>query len=436
MPKRATTVKPSRKARPVPLTRRLPVNHQIDLFKQMDDRDFYSDNVQHVYLYNSICAKSVTRLKSQIRAANRDHNAQASNSNSSGGSGSRGGGHLRAMPKPIVVHMNSNGGDVTAGLTMLSVLSESLLPICVLVDGVSASAATFISLLAPYRVMTALSCSLIHEWHVNTLDRGYARRSDLEYILSSNSKHDNMLMKLLMSRVTATRSEVDALMLRDKVLDAPTCLKLGFVDRIIRPWAPVPRPVSMGATDMMTLLRRPDANHVQLGPLEGEDGEDTSKGYGLANVRILDKILASDSNQDLRPVVIHISHMSDSMFMNAWMQLFPTLARIGAMRTPVVGVIDSQLSLHEVLPILFCKHRAMYETATIALHIMYDVGRSWMLQDIIDNTQLLLSHVGNMLREHTRLPPSIINNLHIQRLTLTAADCLRYGIVDAVLPVL
>ena len=407
----------------------------IGVVEQMDDRDVYSDKVQHIYLYNEITAESVTRLKSQVRAANRDRTARGNSSSGGSSSSSSNSGQLRAVPKPIVVHMNSNGGDVTAGLTMISVLSESLLPICVLVDGMSASAATYISLLAPYRVMTALSVCLIHEWHVRSLDRDYARRSDLEYMLSSNAENDKMLMRLVMSRVTASQAEVDALMLRDKMLDAPTCSRLGFVDRIIRPWAPVQRPISMAPSDVMAMLRRPDANHVQLGPLEGGNDEGTQKGYGLANALLLDKILASDSQLELRPLVLHISHMSDSLIGNAWMQLFPTLARIGAMRTPVIGVMDSQLSLHEVLPILFCKHRAMYETATIVLHIMYDVGRSWMLQDIIDNTQLLLAQVGTVLREHTRLPSSIIDNLHRQRLTLTAADCLKYGIVDAILPV-
>lgn len=407
-------------------TRTIRSSASTDVFARMADQDFYSDKVQHIYLYNEINAESVTQLKSQVRAANRDRTARSNGSS-----------QLRVAPKPIVVHINSNGGDVTAGLTMISVLSESMLPICVLVDGMSASAATFISLLAPYRVMTALAVCLIHEWHMIGVGGEYSRRSDIEAMLASSSKNDEMLNRLIMSRVKASRAEIDALMLRDKFLDAATCSKMGFVDRIIAPWAAVPRrsPGGMSVSDMMMLLRRPDANHIQLGPLEGSDADGTQKGYGLDNVLLLDKILASDSVLELRPVVLHISHMSESLFGNAWMQLFPTLARIGAMRTPVIGVMDSQLSIHEVLPILFCRHRAMYETATLVLHIMYDVRRSWMLQDIIDNTQLLLTQVRAVLREHTRLPASIIDNIHRQRLTLTAAECLRYGIVDTVLPV-
>ena len=199
----------------------------------------------------------------------------------------------------------------------------------------------------------------------------------------------------------------------------------------------------VGATDVRALLRRTDANHLQVGPFQGEavDRPDALSeiGFGLSNVEMLDKLLAADrsAGAQLKPVVLHFSSFADgSELAKAWTQVFPMLSRLGAMTSPVIGVVDAPLDLHEVLPVLFCKRRVMYETASLRLHVVYDWRPSWMLCDIYDNSTLLLEQVKTILRERTRLPADIIANLDRRRVSLTPADCLRYGIVDTVLPVL
>jgi ATP-dependent protease ClpP protease subunit len=425
---------------------------RVRVFEDMDDADFFSDRVQHLYLYNVISTESVTRLKAQIRAANRDR--------ASDGDGERARERVRSAPKPIVVHVNSMGGSMSAGITMMSVLAESQLPICVLVDGVSASAATYMSLLAPYRVMTAHSVTLVHEWRtIGAYDEN--RASDIRFFLENTSEMQDTIVKLMLGRTRATRAQLVELMSRDKYLDAAACKALGFVDRVVAPWArarPAAAPnananvnanVNAGAlastpSDVRALLRRPDANHVQVGLLEGEDIDSgdvlTKQGYGLSNVLLLDRLLETDprSRALLRPVVVHFSSVDNdaSTAVDVWRHVFPMVARLGALASPVVGVIDNQVQLHGLLPLLFCSRRVMYESARVVMHIMYAVQKFWMLQDIVDNTHLLLGQVRAVLRERTRLPAEIIDNLHRRRTVLSAADCLRYGVVDVVLPVL
>ncbi len=76
----------------------------------------------------------------------------------------------------------------------------------------------------------------------------------------------------------------------------------------------------------------------------------------------------------------------------------------------------------------------MYSTAMVVMHMVYFVVTAWTLQDIIENTKSMLTMIQDILRERTRLPADIVDNLHSRRVILTAEQCLEYGLVDAVLP--
>jgi ClpP class serine protease len=70
----------------------------------------------------------------------------------------------RKITMSIVVHVHSPGGSGYSMQLLISMYSLVNVPICSMVDGYSASAATGISVLAPYRVAASqFSWTLIHD---------------------------------------------------------------------------------------------------------------------------------------------------------------------------------------------------------------------------------------------------------------------------------
>lgn len=124
------------------------IKRSVDVFSKMKDHDFYGPKVQHVFLYGVLTPEKLEMLSQDILAANRDGMQT----------------ETATKPRPIVVHMNSPGGSMEDGLSMRALLGRTKLALCVLVEGMSASAATFISIFAPYRVICKDAVVLLHQY--------------------------------------------------------------------------------------------------------------------------------------------------------------------------------------------------------------------------------------------------------------------------------
>ena len=424
-------------------------------FAALSDADFFSSRVQHIYLYDDITAASVGRLKTQLRAANQDRLATLPSQPSDDG--------VRTAPRPIVVHINSRGGSVYASLTMTSVFSESLLPVCVMVDGMSASAATLLSLLAPYRVLTPNSVCLVHEWwlEMGSQESEQPKRSDWAFRMEHLKRTDDRVERLMLSRTKMTKAELVELMSRDKLLDAAECMRLGFADRVLSFGDSVDRGNNSGNADAIRsaqspddarqLLRRPDANHLFLAAAEpphpaardpaaaAPAAPDPVDQASLAAVQAIDRVLQQDDGgASARPLIVHCSASGDGEEgpPSLYRHVFPLVARLRALPAPSIGVVDTVVDLYAFLPVLFCRKRVMYDNAQVLVHLLYEVQPAWMLQDIVHNTGVALEAVRAVLRARTKLPEDILRDLNRRRISLDAAQCLEYGLVDVVVPTL
>lgn len=430
----------------------------------MSDADFFSGRVQHIYFYGPVTSESVLSLKQAVREANRDvvepplsplpPLPASKGAKAPGGAPPPPADPVFRAPLPIVVHVNSRGGSVSASITMSSVFAESRLPVCVLVDGMSASAATVLSMLAPYRVLTPDSICLVHEWSMDGKPSEMrTRRSDWSFFLETAAITDAQMKKLLLQRSRVTGEELEKLQQRDLLLDAPTCVRLGFADRILfrRPLSKSvaaksksrARGTPSSGSEIRDLLRRREVNHVTLGstmgPSERAADEESPEPPG-APILELDRILATPGPL---PIVLHFSagtYTDDALDLSRLSGLFllnsPLVARLraaAAAGVDVIGVVDTVVDLTSVLPMLHCKTRVMYESASVVMHLVYRVFRYSMMQDIVDNTTTTLEAVKRTLRERTRLPKDMIDNLHRTRVTLDARQCLEYGLVDHIL---
>jgi ATP-dependent protease ClpP protease subunit len=373
-------------------------------FARLPAESFYSRGpaspVQQVYLYGEVSEDSLRKLRADIDDASKGSVDEAGNA---------------VAPKPIVLHVNSPGGNGYAGMSMMSVFNESRVPICVCVDGISASAATFVSVLAPYRVMAAASTCLIHDY--STTVNG--KRDDQLFHTQVVNEHLTAVMRdVYLKRTRIGATPLAELMSRDRLLDAQTCLKLGVCDRVLN-FALVD--AMRGALGLSVVLRKTNLNHVRF------DCAATDDFARAASERLDDMIGAGDV---LKPVVLHADGLACLRSVSD--HAAPIAHRIAAlgMVADTYGVIDAPVTLVNVLPLLYCKRRVMYRHASIIIHMVYEKEMPWMLRDIVDNTALIMSMVRHMLRLRTRLPAEIVDTIDRKRTLLTAADCLKYGVVD------
>jgi ATP-dependent protease ClpP protease subunit len=341
-------------------------------------------------------------------------------------------------PKPILLHINSPGGDAHAGLSCMSIFSECKVPIAVMVDGISASAATFLSIYAPYRVATPLSMSLIHEYS-QWLG---GKASDHEYHLKVGNEMLKFIKRMYIQHTKIKPKELKRLLKHDLYLDATTCKELGLVDRIIDPCSgrkeALAKYTAINPTlnlPAQILLKKSHMNHVSIGCTPNTKSNIVAKPWtGIKDVLIkIDKLVFSESTE-VRPVVFRSFNSECSTSLNS--SYFPLVCKIQALHMPTVGVIDTILTIHEVLPLLCCTKRIMYENAMVCIHVMYESSNNLIFADAVHNTHLIVGKLKAFLAAHTKLPAKILDNLEQKRFVLSPAKCLKYGLIDEIVPML
>lgn len=381
-----------------------------EFFDGLGDEDFFGEKVQHAYLYDDITTASVVDLKNDIIRMNRSVQLPE------GG---------MTAPKPIVVHVNSVGGSLYDGLNMRTIFRESRVPICVLVDGVSCSASTFIIIFAPYRVMCEYSATLIHEYW--TAMQGKRREFRFHHDVIEEVWKD--IRQAYISHTKMHPAKIDQLLKRDLYLSADTCLKHGICDRVVRPkWSGYTKYIKTNPQYRMgytTLLKKTNLNNVRF---------DCEGFYNLADVLILDQLLQTDVAHVpfLKPVIIKIDN--ENCMSLVLSQTIPIVHRIHALQVPTIAVVSTIVSLEDFLPALFCSRRVIYEHAKVYINVLQLGGSSaTLLQDMIDNGKYMFKLLQTVLRKRTRLSEAMIKSIERERLLLSAQECKKYGLVDEVI---
>ena len=130
----------------------------------------------------------------------------------------------------IDIHINSGGGDVFAGLAGMDTIYNTDIWVNTIVDGMCASAATFLLLGGHYRYMNEHAYILIHQLSGSC----WGKYEELKDEMINTKK----LMKTLKSMYTKytsipTKKLEDEFMKRDIYLSTTKCLKYHIVDDIV-----------------------------------------------------------------------------------------------------------------------------------------------------------------------------------------------------------
>lgn len=135
------------------------------------------------------------------------------------------------FPPSIYLHLNSHGGLFIEGLSAMDEIEiiKEKVPVITVVDGVCASAATFLSIVGTHRCMKRHSFMLVHQ-----LNSAYwGKYEDFKSEVKKLDEYMEIVKNIYKKHTKIPKAELDKILKDDVLWNAETCLKYGLVDEII-----------------------------------------------------------------------------------------------------------------------------------------------------------------------------------------------------------
>lgn len=121
------------------------------LFGKDNTVDVYTTR-NHIYFKTDVTKETIDKLSTEIDSLNHKMKTMETKSNLG-----------TFKPKPIYLHITTNGGDLLAGFFGYDKIKNSRIPINTIIEGCVASAGSLLSMAGQNRYMTANSHLLIHQ---------------------------------------------------------------------------------------------------------------------------------------------------------------------------------------------------------------------------------------------------------------------------------
>ena len=167
---------------------------------------------------------------------------------------------LNAGNGPIIVWINSVGGDCVAAAQIYNMLMEYPALVTVKIDGIAASAASVIAMAGDSVLMSPVSTMMIH----NPATVAIGDHTDMEKAIDMLDAVKDSIINAYEIKSGLSRKEISRMMDAETWFDAHKAVELGFADGII---APASSPVDMADTKPDTLFSRQAADTVLVNKL-------------------------------------------------------------------------------------------------------------------------------------------------------------------------
>jgi ATP-dependent protease ClpP protease subunit len=379
-------------------------NIDISVFKNMSDSDFFSNKLNHIYFNKNVDDESVNELIENIKEAHKDIKTTY-------------GAILK--PKPILIHISSYGGSVTAGMRLLSIFATSSIPIATIIDNYSCSAATFLSINSHYRLINNYGFCLIHGYSVSLKTR--TKEREFKNLFKQFDLYFSKIIEMYLNRTKFKEDELKELLQHDLLLDSNFCFEKGIVDRII------------------TMKKQTKQLNKNINIREILNINNNTI-YISCNdsIKELDKILFEDN---LAPVILKAkqeicskkSHNNDTL-VTTFFETLNFIPRILHIKSPIYAIIDGPISIDDLLPMLYCDHIYMFDYAFIIGNILnfYDKS-SLLLSDNIKNTELLFNIIDNILKDNTKMTQENIDDIKNKFTIINSKDAKKMGLCNTII---
>lgn len=377
-------------------------------FANLNDKDFYSDKLTHIYFTSQVNDKSIDELILNVKNANELEN-----------------------PKPILIHICSFGGHLKAGLRFLTIFKTSKMPIATIIDNYSCSAATFLSVSSPYRIMNKYSYCLLHEYSI----AGFIN-DKREYFVNSIKEIDNffnIIIDMYLKKTKYSEDELMTLLQHNLFLDYKTCLSKGIVDRVIDykdNYSEIPK------IDISNLLN--DYKQVIHLPLSCDSfTSNIDKSIMTSNVShikmpyIIYPIhktcdLNKKKSKETNEIKITSTDILNEKNIFKTLNMIPRIAGINNLK---FAVIDTPISIDNLIPLLFADKIYMYRHTFIICNLIYfyNMNNSILLDDNLKNTKMLMTVIKTILKKKTKMNIEDIKMINRRFLIIDSEKAKKFG---------
>jgi ATP-dependent Clp protease protease subunit len=114
--------------------------------------------------------------------------------------------------KNIVVKLNSGGGCLFTGLAIKDYLEKFKSKVSIHVEGMAASAASFIALAGKELLMSPTSRFMIHNPYIPSIEMNKGDAKEFQQVASSLFKDENMMIKIYSEKTGKTPEEIKSMM--------------------------------------------------------------------------------------------------------------------------------------------------------------------------------------------------------------------------------
>lgn len=362
-----------------------------EFFSNLNDEDFFSNKLYHIYLHNTITVKIINKLFEEIRTANNIKN-----------------------PKPILIHIACSGGSFIDSLRLISIFKISKVPIATIIDNYCFSAASFLAIISPYRVMTKYSFCLFHQYSI----QGYInkKRNDINNYFKSLDTYYDYIIKLYLKKTKLKKEELLEILEKDYYLPSDYCYNKGIVDRII-----------FNSNTKTKINTKAKMNINQ------KNTQVFLKCY--CSFPEIDKIIFNNKNDTclLYPNYINCKkklYTEEQTIIYNILNNFALIPRVEALQktSTVIGIIDGIITLDKLLPLLYADKIHMYNYC----HIICNYNNINMNNK---NNKLIFNIIKLILQTKTKMKIKEIDNITNSYFIINPLQAKKWGLCNDIINV-
>ena len=135
----------------------------------------------------------------------------------------------REKRRPILIILNSNGGSVTFGLTLIDCIMQSITPVNCLVIGMAASMACYIPVACDTTYIMPNGIICIHDGNVGLVQTSNKAKDTMKFF----NDCDKRLHEILINNTNVTEEFLEEISDREYYIFSDKAKELGIVDKII-----------------------------------------------------------------------------------------------------------------------------------------------------------------------------------------------------------
>lgn len=383
----------------------------------------YSNRFNHIYIYEGISNETVRRVRNELNILSK----MQRNYINEGMDDEQ---VIISLPKPIMIHVHSQGGDTNAGIALANLIDIPDIPVVVIAEGVVASAATFVLIKAKLSYIADNSYILIHQYFGELTGKA----EELKFSVELGTQFMDFLVNLYSNHTNLKKEQIRKMLKHDIFMSSDDAIKNGLVNYKVK--EDVEQKYDFYDKDEAFSLRSSDVSHSltfynNLNLIQTDDEADLPTFE--KSLTIVKKLHNLSFISNATPLYLHFSDSTGSYFFREMTGSIPVLNAIAVSRVPVFGIVTGPISNFSVLIFIILYKRYMYKNTFLTIDFVTYQEEAYKFEDSMLNTEFTRKIIKSYFKNKTRMPKEMIDNLFSKRYAIYPQDALQYGMVDVII---